>query len=180
MNHKIMKIMYLGTTSNIEDYLHYYGKVDSTQEKITATDIKKYDWVVSYGYRHIIKPDVIQAAKNPIINLHISYLPWNRGGAPNYFSWKYDTPKGVTIHQINEGLDTGDIYVQKEVQFTGEETLATSYDKLKIEIESLFITHFDSIINYRILGKKQVGEGSYQTTRELPPNIDYNTKVTNI
>lgn len=175
-----MRIMYLGTTSAIEDFLHYYGRVDSTQEKISSTDIKSYDWVVSYGYRHIIKPDVIQASKNPIINLHISYLPWNRGGAPNYFSWKYNTPKGVTIHQIDEGLDTGDIYVQKEVSFTGKETLATSYSKLKTEIEALFITNFDSIINFSILGNKQIGEGSYHTTRELPPNIDYNTKVSEL
>jgi len=175
-----MKFLYLGINSPVSEYLSFFFFLDTTTEKINPQDISNYDWVISYGYKHIIKKDVIQASKNPIINLHISYLPWNRGGSPNYFSWKYNTPKGVTIHQIDEGLDTGDIYIQKEVQFTGEETLATSYDKLKVEIEALFITHFDSIINFSILSKKQVGEGSYHTTKELPPNIDYNTKVSDI
>ena len=175
-----LNLLYLGPKSSVSDYLEYYGKVDYSTEKITPEYISRFDWVVSYGYRHIIKQNVIDASKNPIINLHISYLPWNRGGSPNYFSWKYNTPKGVTIHQIDKGLDTGDIYVQKEVEFSGTETLSTSYNKLKMEIEALFIINFDSIINFSILGSKQVGEGSYHTTRELPPNIDYNTKVSDI
>ena len=176
-----MKILYLGPKSDkVYNFLKGLSQVEITEDKITPEYISRFDWVVSYGYRHIIKQNVIDASKNPIINLHISYLPWNRGGSPNYFSWKYNTPKGVTIHQIDKGLDTGDIYVQKEVEFSGTETLSTSYNKLKMEIEDLFIANFDSIINFSILGSKQVGEGSYHTTRELPPNIDYNTKVSDI
>ncbi|NKD54762.1 hypothetical protein HEQ72_04215 [Haematospirillum sp. 15-248] len=38
-----------------------------------------FDVVISFGYRHILKKLVIESANTPIINLHTSYLPWNRG-----------------------------------------------------------------------------------------------------
>ena len=50
------------------------------------------------------------------INLHISYLPWNRGADPNLWS-AVGMPKGVTIHYINDGFDTGDILFQKAILF---------------------------------------------------------------
>ena len=85
--------------------------------------------------------------------------------------------KGVTIHKIDQGIDTGDIYIQKQTRSSGEETLAEYYNKLKIEIEALFIYSFDSIIKNRILPYKQVGEGSINYVKDLPANIDWNTKV---
>ena len=38
--------------------------------------------------------------------MHISYLPFNRGAHPNYWSFKDNSPKGVTIHFIDNGIDT--------------------------------------------------------------------------
>jgi len=54
------------------------------------------DFIISYGYRHIITPDIIDAMSDKvrgdrIINLHISYLPYNRGSDPNLWSWLNDT-----------------------------------------------------------------------------------------
>ena len=109
-----MKILYLGYPQNpIHLFLKTKGMVFQTQEKINF-NIDQFDWVVSYGYSHIIKQDMIDKAKNPIINLHISYLPFNKGADPNFWSWLENTLKGVTIHQIDKGIDTGDILIQKE------------------------------------------------------------------
>ena len=66
--------------------------------------------------------------------MHISYLPYNRGFYLNFWSFIDNTKKGVTIHYIDEGIDTGDIIFQKEV-FSNEKT----YNKLKQEIEDFFI-----------------------------------------
>lgn len=175
-----MTLLYLGPPSNLLKYLEFFGSVDTTTDKLNIDQVKKYDWIISYGYRHIIKQDIIDAARNPIINLHISYLPWNRGASPNYFSWKHNTPKGVTIHKIDSGVDTGDIYIQKQIEFTGEETLAESYNKLKIEIEALFIYSFDSIIKNRILPYKQIGRGTTNYIKDIPNSIDWNTKANKI
>src|SRR5262245_47929427 len=85
------------------------------------------EWIVSYGYRHILREPLLSAYAERIINLHISYLPWGRGADPNLWSWIEGTPKGVTIHAIDAGLDTGPIFVQRLVDFGSSETLATSY-----------------------------------------------------
>ena len=73
-------ILFLGNENNsIIDFLKDEYSVTLCTEKIDVDYVKKFDFVISYGYRHIIKKNVIDASKNGIINLHISYLPWNRG-----------------------------------------------------------------------------------------------------
>ena len=109
-----------------------------TEEKITPDFLRQneIEMGISYGYRHILKKDVLDVC--PFINMHISYLPWNRGADPNIWSWVEDTPKGVTIHYIDEGIDTGDIIAQRQVEMDTNETLATSYEKLQDEMVRLF------------------------------------------
>ncbi|RAU22248.1 formyl transferase [Paramagnetospirillum kuznetsovii] len=113
-----------------------------TPEFIAATQA---DFIISYGYRTIIKIDIIERFPRRIVNMHIAYLPWNRGVHPNVWSWIEGTPKGVTIHFIDQGIDTGDIIVQEEVQFGNDETLDTTYKKLRVQIERLFDRHWASI-----------------------------------
>lgn len=114
--------------------------VRRTEEKIRADMnlVTESDFIVSYGYQIIIKEPLLELFPGRVINLHISLLPWNRGSDPNLWSFLNDTPKGVTIHRIEKGVDTGDILAQREVVFDNNETLKTSYDKLTSNIEKLF------------------------------------------
>src|SRR4051812_7901162 len=86
-----------------------------------------YDWTVVYGYRYLIREPLLSRYRNRIINLHISLLPWNRGADPNLWSWLEGTPKGVSLHRIDAGLDTGDLLGQRRLWFGPAETLASSY-----------------------------------------------------
>lgn len=115
-------------------------------EKITANfiDNNNVTWLISYGYRHILTKELLDRLPDRAINLHISYLPFNRGADPNFWSFVNNTPKGVTIHYIDTGMDTGDIIVQRQVVFT-EETLATTYQRLQTEIQELFKENWASI-----------------------------------
>lgn len=96
-------------------------------------DADAFDWIVSYGCREIIREPWLTIYKNRIINIHISYLPFNRGADPNFWSWFDNTPKGVSVHMIDAGMDTGPIIDQSEVRFQSPEkhTLATSYTQLR-------------------------------------------------
>jgi len=161
-----MKILYLGPKSKILNILQQSYNVTQTEEKVN--DLSPYEWVISYGYRHILKKENIESAKNSIINLHISLLPYNRGADPNYWSWVEDTPKGVTIHKIDEGIDTGDIFIQKQVEFNNNETLSSSYNKLKTEIETLFINCFEDIFNGKLKCIPQKGKGTIHYTKDFP------------
>lgn len=123
--------------------------------------------LISYGYRHIIKREVLDKVLNCAINLHISLLPWNRGADPNLWSFAENTPKGVTIHHLDGGIDTGDIIVQREVTFNkAHETLATTYHRLHVEIQELFKQHWDEIKAGRSTRIKQTGEGSFHLSRD--------------
>lgn len=176
-----MKILYLGPKSDkVHDFLARFGKVKITEERVTPKYISQFDWIVSYGYRHILKKAHIDSSKNPIINLHISFLPFNRGASPNYWSWKNDTPKGVTIHQIDQGIDTGDYYVRSIVSFDKEDNLKSSYKKLKDKIEYQFTMIFSSIIDGSLEATPQEGRGTVQYMKDLPQNPDLEINVPDI
>lgn len=122
----------------------------------------KIDFIISYGYRHIMSAPVIGHLRDHIINLHISYLPWNRGADPNLWSFLENTPKGVTIHVVDEGIDTGDIIAQKEMSFHDEwETLYTTYQKLQDAMISLFAETWPRIRSGAYPRHKQPEGGSF-------------------
>jgi methionyl-tRNA formyltransferase len=124
--------------------------------------IHSVEFAVSYRYRHIIRKEVIEYLNGNIINLHISFLPWNRGADPNLWSFLEDTPKGVSIHYIDGGIDTGDVIAQKELFFNNNaETLASTYKKLNIEMIELFKMYWEPIINGTVDKKKQTQAGSF-------------------
>jgi methionyl-tRNA formyltransferase len=141
-----------------------------TEQKIDPgyLNSKAVDYIVSYGYRHILGSELIDHMGGKIINLHISLLPWNRGAAPNFWSFLEDTPKGVTIHYIDAGIDTGDIIAQKEVAFDEQtETLASSYEKLSREIVTLFAETWPQIVAGTAARRRQPPGGTYHAAREL-------------
>jgi methionyl-tRNA formyltransferase len=164
-----MKILLLSPdNTEIFSFLDRCGEVTRHEDRLSLIkDLSIYDWVISFGFRHIISKIEIDKCKNPIINLHISYLPYNRGADPNFWSWYENTPKGVTIHFIDEGIDTGDILTQKIVSFSGDETLSSSYEVLKKEIINLFIGSFEKIISGEIIPESQKSKGSYHEVKDL-------------
>lgn len=85
--------------------------------------------VVAYGC--IIPPQLLHVAKYGCINLHVSQLPKYRGSAP--IQWAVlngDAETGVTIMQLDEGLDTGDILMMRPVAINPEETSGELFDKV--------------------------------------------------
>lgn len=121
----------------IRETIHKYcDTVVSSNEPPEAWSYLSFDWIVSYGYRYIIKPDVI--AKRQIINIHISVLPFNRGANPNFWSWVDKTQKGVTIHEVDEGIDTGPIYSRLQICLHNQHTLRSSYEELRRVAEAHF------------------------------------------
>ncbi len=168
-----MRILFLGgnMAKSLADWLYDNGEdVVYIEDKINIEDIKKInpEFIISYNYKYIIPKGIIDYVKGKAINLHISYLPYNRGSYPNVWSFLEDTPKGVTIHYIDEGIDTGDIIVQKEVFIDEDkETLKSSYEILHREIQELFKKNWDSIKSGKITPRKQTGKGTIHFKREF-------------
>ena len=124
--------------------------------------------IISYNYRYIINEEIIKYMNGKIINLHTSFLPWNKGASPNIWSFLEDTPKGVTIHQLDTGLDTGAIIYQKECFFdTSMETFETSYQKLQMEMMDLFKAHWKELYSGKYTLISQSGMGSFHRKKDL-------------
>lgn len=75
------------------------------KDQIGAGWIKKeaFDLVVSYTYQYIFELQTIDAAGGNIVNLHTSYLPFDRGSSPNLFNILEGSPRGVSIHYMEVG-----------------------------------------------------------------------------
>ena len=85
--------------------------------------------VVAYG---LLLPSVILATPRlGCINVHGSILPKWRGAAPIQRSLEYgDSQTGITIMQMDKGLDTGDMILTATCDITAKDTSATLYEKL--------------------------------------------------
>ena len=160
-----MKILFLGNIGSplIETLKAYGDEVVVTSRKIDAEYLEdcKPNFIVSYGYPFIISQEVLGLFPDKAINLHISYLPWNRGSDPDLWSFLDDTPKGVTIHFLDKGIDTGDIIVQMEVPYKMDDTLSSNYKRLHEELEQLFMDNWVKIKTGISGRQKQTGKGSY-------------------
>ncbi len=85
--------------------------------------------VVAYGL--ILPKAVLEMPRLGCINVHGSLLPRWRGAAPIQRSlWAGDSETGVTIMQMDVGLDTGDMLYKLSCPITADDTSATLYDKL--------------------------------------------------
>ncbi len=137
-----------------------------------VADLSDFDLIVSFGYRHILSADVLKTAQYPVINLHMSYLPFNRGAHPNFWSFYDNTPAGVSIHEMDEGVNTGPIIYQRQVNFAAElTTFAQTYQALRQVIEDLFVEQIDSILtrSYHVI--PQQGAGSFHRVKDLPNSV---------
>ncbi|MCR9191720.1 MAG: formyl transferase [Gammaproteobacteria bacterium] len=141
-----MRFLYLGKQDVLTSYLETFGEVVQTEEPVNEMTHGTFDFVISYRYLHILRPNFLNVYPKKVINLHISYLPWNRGKDPNLWSWIENTVKGVTIHYMDAGLDTGPIIYQEKVALDPEGTLASTYQQLSIAIEALFMKKWPEIL----------------------------------
>jgi len=167
----IKRVLCLGYTREqtglIDELVNTNCEVWHTQDKIETT--QGFDFVISYGYRHILKKSIIESSGAPIINLHISYLPWNRGAHPNFWSFFDCTPSGVSIHLIDEGVDTGPILYQRLVNFSKDQiTFSETYKQLILEIELLFKENLNEIVAGKYKPLPQRRKGSYHKVADLP------------
>ena len=174
-----MKCLFLGynrSETKLVSFLKKKGYSVKQTKKNISQEASNYDLIISFGYRKVIKKNVLNSLKRPIINLHMSYLPYNRGSHPNFWSFYKNTPKGVSIHEINELLDGGPIIFKKKINFkivkNKRFTFKQAYKKSFIELEKLFIDNFEKIRMKKYKTKKNlVNSGSIHRVKDLPNEI---------
>lgn len=96
------------------------------------------DMGISAFFGYILTPEFLDMLSAGCVNIHPALLPYNRGAYPNVWSIVEGTPAGVTLHYIDEGIDTGDIIAQHEVPVEPIDTGESLYRKLEQACIDLF------------------------------------------
>ena len=94
------------------------------------------------------------------VNLHPSFLPYNRGKHPYYWSIVDNTPAGVTIHFITDKIDDGGILFQRRIKTDITTTATELYSKSIEEIISLFKENYVQMLDGHFKIQKQDEEQS--------------------
>lgn len=109
--------VHLITSSSIEE---------RDQDMLDALRICQAELVVMGGYLRLVGSAMLEAYENRIINIHPSLLPKFGGGMDTEVHQAVlragEKESGMTIHFVDEGIDTGDIILQKYVKIDDDET----------------------------------------------------------
>jgi methionyl-tRNA formyltransferase len=132
-----------------------------TPEAVGKIRAMEPDLIAVAAFGQIIPKEILKMPKYGCVNVHASLLPAYRGAAPiqqAILDGKKTT--GVTIMRMDEGLDTGDIISQKEVEIAEDETGGSLFDRLAGEGAALLIATIPSIADGTAVYTKQPAEST--------------------
>lgn len=108
------------------------------------------DVIIVVAYGKILPNEILNAAKYGCINVHASLLPKYRGAAPIQWSiLNGDKQTGVTIMQMDEGIDTGDMLFVEKTDIDENETSEELFDRLSLLGANALCKVLDNIEYYQ-------------------------------
>lgn len=126
------------------------------------------DVVIVVAYGHILPPWMLHSTPLGCVNLHASLLPSYRGAAPiNWAIINGDKETGVTVMLMDEGVDTGPIFKQKNVAVMPDDTAQTLQERLSVIGADLMVETLKEYMDGRIAPHRQAEEGS-----SIAPKLD--------
>ncbi len=132
-------------------------KSEDEQAAFTALDA---DVAITAAYGLILPKAVLEAPRLGCLNVHASLLPRWRGAAPIHRAiLAGDAETGITIMQVDEGLDTGPILSVGRVPITAETTGGSLHDALAVLGAELVVDTLDGVASGRISPVAQPEEG---------------------
>jgi len=147
--HKILKTPVHIAAENLKIEVRTPKSLKNTDEQISFADLNA-DVAVVAAYGLILPKPILDAFPRGCINVHASLLPRWRGAAPIQRAIEAgDGQSGVTIMQMAEGLDTGDMLLKGTVELTAETTGEKLHDKLSVmgaQLINQVLNNIDSIV----------------------------------
>jgi methionyl-tRNA formyltransferase len=157
-----------------------------TEEFLKQLEELRPDIICVVAYGKILPKGILELPRYGCINVHASLLPKYRGAAPiNWAIIRGEKVTGITTMKMDEGMDTGDILLQREVPIEDEDTAETLSHKLSLTgaevlIETLNllkegklkpIPQNHSQATYAPMLKKEDGEIDWGKTAEEIKNL---------
>ena len=129
----------------------------------------------------LVQSPLISLPRSGFINFHPSLLPHNRGKHYNFWAIVEEAPFGVSLHFVDEGVDSGDVVAQREIPYHWTDTGESLYLRAQEEIVRLFCESYPILRSLKIPRKRQdLAKGSFHKAAELEPasHIDLNAPYT--
>ncbi|MCT3043458.1 phosphoribosylglycinamide formyltransferase [Leuconostoc mesenteroides] len=105
-------------------YSNYETKIEAEQVIIDQLETDQVDGILLAGYMRILTPKLIDAYSGKIINLHPAMLPKFPGRHSILDAFEAGVPEtGVTVHFVDNGIDTGEIIAQEAVPILVNDTI---------------------------------------------------------
>jgi len=105
------------------DHKNYQTREEYEKNIIEVLDPYKLDLIVLAGFMRILSPVLVRAYKNKIVNIHPALLPSFPGINSARLALEYGVKyTGVTVHFVDEGVDTGPIILQSIVEIEDKDT----------------------------------------------------------
>ena len=124
--------------------------------------IKDLDLVVTIGYGLLLPIEILETPKYGFINLHFSLLPRWRGAAPVQRAIEAgDSVTGVTVFQLDAGMDTGPIYLSAQIPLS----LSTTADQLFESLANLGVEPVLKTLDLIERGERPSPQGEKGATR---------------
>ncbi len=109
----------------------YAAREEYEQDIIKAIGPYKVDYIALAGFMRILSPLFVSAYKNKILNVHPALLPSFPGVHAARQALEYGVKyTGVTVHFVDEGVDTGPIILQSVVEIDDDDTEDTLLQKI--------------------------------------------------
>lgn len=125
----------------------------SLRSEAAAEPLRQWqpEMIVVAAFGQILRPHVLELPPLGCLNVHASLLPRWRGASPiQHAIMAGDSETGVTLMQMDEGLDTGPTFVQQAIPIHPDETAASLHDRLAELGAALLGEHLDDIVHGRI------------------------------
>lgn len=135
--------------------VYQFEKLNSDEAKAVFETLAP-DIIVVVAYGQLLKPWLLALPTFGCLNIHASLLPRWRGAAPIHWAIvSGDTETGITIQQMDVGLDTGDMLLKKHVPIAPHMTYEDLHDILKVEGALALIETLDLIEQGALKPEKQ-------------------------
>lgn len=122
-------------------------------DNINDEEIKKKlidinpDFIIVVAYGQILKEDILNIPKYGCYNVHASLLPKYRGAAPiNWVIINGESETGITIMEMEAGLDTGDMILSSSIPIGNEDTTEDIHDRLSLLGGELIVEALERIV----------------------------------
>jgi phosphoribosylglycinamide formyltransferase 1 len=139
-------------TFNAKDYPNKQAYEEEIHENLTQRHV---DFIVLAGYMRLLGHVLLEAYDRKIINVHPSLLPAFSGKDAIGQALNYGVKvTGVTVHYVDEGMDTGAVIAQRAVMIGSDETRESLIKKIQEQEHSLLPEVIQSLANKEAANEK--------------------------